>query len=715
MLRHRFAFPGRRGEPVPIDRYDTVVHVRQGCRRHCNLGVCGEMPADRNTLETVAQDIIPAGASIAHLGTGGFACTFKVTDDGDPYALKVIDPSLSEAARVERELAALQRVSHPGVVPFIAHGDHEHDGVTYKWIKMAFIEGHSLRQAIAGGQVFPVVEALQLVRQITDAASAIWAERTAHRDLSPGNILLRSDGSPVIVDLGLARHMDDETLTELPTPGTPGWMSPEQVRSSPTHGDWRSDQFVIGSLGYLFLTNVPPFFAANVHDRWLAPANKAPQPIRGIDQNIPSVAADVIERMLQKQPHRRYLRVEDLVLDLDRAILALENSQLAEPAPQEFFVNIAQVKNFAEGPGLAGIAPHGVIVDLRAGKRVTEFVDAARAFGARAAVDPVTHYSRSPEEFRPSFFKRLPYGEGARLTGFSDDDARSAYCRAVLDQMMEHSPDVVIAPYFYAGEGEASWIYESLACATKFEELMSERPEGERAEVWTGIAVHATWLSEDSSRDTLLAAVTGQRMSSLYLLVATAQPSFAPLGDVPTIRGFHDALTVMREAGVPVIVGKRASSGLLLLALGAAGWGTGTSGNLMNMSAHPESEEEGWSPLDRVYVPQLLNSVPVDTYVLMRRANEALVELHTTQGVELLAANPDLDNLSTDQRVLLVQHNLTSQREQVDALAAQPAGQRIAIMRTLVEEAATNYRALPPTRIAGDGGGFLASWASALI
>src|SRR5688572_5617654 len=100
-----------------------------------DLGVRGHMPADRNTLEVVAREIIPNGASLSHLGTGGFACTFKVTGDGDPYALKVIDPSLSEAARVERELAALQRVSHPGVVPFIAHGDFEHDGVAYKWIK----------------------------------------------------------------------------------------------------------------------------------------------------------------------------------------------------------------------------------------------------------------------------------------------------------------------------------------------------------------------------------------------------------------------------------------------------------------------------------------------------------------------------------------------------------------------------------------------------
>lgn len=672
------------------------------------------MPADRTSLETIAREIIPVEATLTHLGTGGFACTFKVTGDGEAYALKIIDPGLSEAARVERELNALRRVDHPGVVRFIDHGDHERDGITYKWIKMAFVEGHSLREAIAGGQVFEVSEALQLIRSLVEAASAIWEQRTAHRDLSPGNIILQAENRPVIVDLGLARHVDDETLTELPTPGTPGWMSPEQVRMSPSHGDWRSDQFVIGALGYLFLVKVAPFSGPSIPDRWIAPDRQTPTPIRAVDPSIPSVAADIIERMLQKQPHRRYLRAADIIADLDRAILALQGSHMTEAAPQEFFVNIAQVKNFAEGDGLAAIAPHGVIIDIRAGKRVAEFVGGARAIEARSVIDPVTHYVRSPEECRPAQFQKLPYGNAPRLTGFSDDAERTAFCRSVLELQMLSSPDVVIAPYFYAGESEAGWIDESLACAAKFEEIMEERDPADRAEIWTGIAIHTSWLADDASRDVLLSSVTGQPITALYLLVATAQPSFAPLGDLEVLSGFRDLLAVFREAAIPVIVGKRASSGLLLLTLGAAGWATGVSGNLMNMSPHPEADEEGWSALDRIYVPRLLNSVAVDNYVLMRRANAELVALDTDEADTLLAANQDLEDLTTSQRILLVQHNLISQRRQVEALAALPAGQRISTLREWVDQARETYRALPPTRIAGDGDGFLAAWVGAL-
>jgi hypothetical protein len=673
------------------------------------------VPANRIQLEAIARDMVPTATEITHLGTGGFACTFRVTDNGQTFALKVIDPGLSEAARVDRELAAIQRVHHPGVVEFISHGDHVDSGITYKWIRMAFVEGHPLGQAIAGGVVFSSIEAMRLVRSLVEAASAIWEQRTAHRDLSPGNILIRPDGTPVIVDLGLARHVDDGTITALPTPGTPGWMSPEQVGATPTHGDWRSDQFVIGALGYYLLTNVRPFYAPSLPDRWLAPALQTPQPVRAIDPNIPSVAADVIERMLHKLPHRRYLRWEDLLADLDRAIVALESSEVHEAAPQRFLVNIGQVKNFAEGGFLTRLKPDAVVIDIRAGGRVAEFVDAAAEASALSVIDPVSHFARSPLTARPAYFQRLAYGSGPLLTGFSDEASRTAWCQQVLDAQMAESPDVVISPYFFAGENEAGWVGESLACAAKFEELMNERPENARAEIWTGIAIHSTWLANDQNRDTLLTALTGQPMKTLYLLVATTQPPLGPLADLTVLRGFHDLLTVLREAGTPVVLGKRASSGLLLLALGADGWSTGVSGNLMNMSAHPEAEEDGGGQaLPRIYLPSLLNLISVENYVLMRAARPDLVELHTTEAADLLAQNPDLENITTEQRVLLSQHNLVAQRAQVEELSALPSGQRIARLRTWVETAADNYRALPPVRLPSEGAGFLVAWADAL-
>jgi len=670
------------------------------------------MPADRDLLERVLVDFLGPQADVHHLGTGGFACTFRVLANGGVTAYKVVDPGRSEVERVERELTALQRVSHPAVVRYMDHGVHRFEGVGYYWIQMEFVEGTSLAAELAGGVVFDTAEAMRLVRDLVAGAAAIWAEGTAHRDLSPNNIMLRHDSAPVIVDLGLARHIDDDSFTVLPTPGTPGWMSPEQVGASPTHGDWRSDQFVIGALGYLLLTNVRPFYAASLIDRWRAPATQVPQPIRAIDPDVPAAAADVLERMLQKQPHRRYLQVNELLADLDRAILTLETSTTADRALAGFMLNISQVKNFAENGFLSHLRPAATVIDIRAGSRVGEFVDAARSSGSVAVVDPVSHFRRSPVDARPARFSALPYGGGPVLTGFGDNDARNAWCRQVIETTVADAPDAVISPYFYAGESELNWLQETLACAEVTEGILGlDHPS---VQPWLGVALHSSWLSNAASRDTLLTALTARRWGTLYLQLATSQPPLGPLADVGVLRGLRDLLTVMREAGTPVIAGKRASSGLLLLALGADGWSTGVSGNLMNMTPHPEDEQTGGRALDRIYVPSLLNLVSVDAFVLMRATNPDLVTLSSPQADELLDRNPALDSLSTEERILLIQHNLIAQAHQAQLLSDLPAGQRISRLREWVDAATVNYRTLPPTRLESEGPSFLSAWAEVL-
>lgn len=671
------------------------------------------MPANKDVLEEIARAVAPEGAFIEHLGTGGFASTFRVEDGTAVYALKVIDPAVAEARRVERELEALRRVNHPGVVRIIDSGAYGDGDMSYQWIKMGFVEGRSLRQAFAAGEAFDPAEAVDLLTKLVRAAGAIWAEGTAHRDLSPGNIMITPDGNPVIVDLGMARHVEDSTYTVLPTPGTPGWMSPEQVGSTPAHGDWRSDQFVLGSIGYRLVTNVQPFWAPTLMECWAAPAMVTPQPVRSIDSTIPAVVADVIHRMMNKQPHRRYLRVSELLGDLETARRELA-AGVGSPAVSRlgFFVNISHVKNFAENGFLSRLSSGGAVIDVQAGDRVAEFVGDASTANRMSVVDPVTSYARSPLGVRPVGYAKLDFGSSPILTGFGDPDARDAWCRTVWNATIDFGADALISPYFYAGEGELNWIRESLACADLYRgyaQAVNTPPA-----IWSGVLVHAAWLSNDGSRDQLLTALTGQPIETLHILAHTTQPSFGPLADTAALRGFRDLFTVMHDAGASVVAGRRASSGLLLLALGADGWTTGVQGGLMNGAPHPEEDTGGGLPLDRVYVPRLLNMVRLDTYVLMRRARPDLIELDTDEGAALFASNPDLESLSTEERVLLRQHNIVAQDRQALELMNMPAGQRIAHARSWVTDAKNAFAALPVA--ANDAGvsAFLSAWDDAL-
>lgn len=683
------------------------------------------MAVNRALMEQVAAKVVP-GARIEHLGTGGFASTFKVTplDEADQpaggradhmasFALKVVDSAQSGAERSDRELAALQRVSHPNVVAYRETGTVEHAGVVYRWLSMDYVEGFTLSQALREAEPWTREAAVNFLRQLVAGAAAIWEQQTAHRDLSPNNILITNEARPVIVDLGLARHLDDSTITTLPTPGTPGWMSPEQVGDHPTHGDWRSDQFVLGIIGYNIVTGTGPFTFNSPAQAWYAPHHQTPRPPRDLDPTVPLALSDLLMKMLAKQPHRRFLRPDALRAALDRVAAALAVTEDTLEVQPRFFLAIGDNKGYAAVPGyLRTVSPDGIIIEPRTAGRVNEFMTLTRPEWTTRMCDPVTHYARSPMAHRPAYYQALPYGRRSQLTGFSQPD-REAFCGQVLNHQLDGGVDVVIAPYFYAASGERDWIQESLYCAQLTTDLLTARAaerEGVIEPTWTSAAVHASWLAQDPRRDELMTLLTSQPLQTLQLLIGTTQNPFATLGDAGVLQGLADLLTVMREAGVPVVLSRRGPEGLLGLALGAAGWGTGVRAVQQNMNPHPEADTTGGPGQDRVYVPQLLSTLTAGTYQQFLEADAERVALETTYAIQLLADNPALESLNSQERYMLLQHNAAAARQQAAELAAHPVPGRAPHLRAVVETAKDHFAALPAMSGPGESSTFLDSW-----
>ena len=675
------------------------------------------MPADRQLLQQVATEVVSDDAVVEHLGTGGFASTFKVTSGEEVYALKVVDSAQSEVERTARELDALQRVEHANVVGYQGTGVVSHDGNEYRWLAMDYIEGRTLGRVLAEGATFDLPRAVEVIRQAISGAAALWAVGTAHRDLSPNNILLTPSDQVVIVDLGMARHLDDRTITVLPTPGTPGWMSPEQVSLNPTHGDWRSDQYVLGLLAYRLITGVDPFTCRSVFEAWRAPAEQTPRPARDLNPLVPATLSDLLAKMLSRQPHRRYLQPAVLGAELERIAASLVIPEHSLDTAPRFLLAVGTKKSYATEDFLKSLDPDGVVVEAQVRGRIGEFVGSDAPLDCHQSIDPFSYLSRSPVQVRPSFYRALPYGAGAPVTGFVDDAARRAFCRSVLDYQLQLAVKTVMAPYFYASSGELSWIEESLRCAAVTDELLEERAaerEGQLEPIWTTVAVAASWLSQEQARDELMTALTSQPIETLHLLVHTQQSSSAPLSDVGTLKGLADLIAVMREAGVPVVLGRRSSEGLLGLALGYAGWTVGVSGVQQNMTPHPEAEASGGRGYDRIYVPQLLTAVTTPTYRQFVDVAPERVGLDTPYAHELLAENPTLEELSTEQRILLLQHNVIAMRCQARRLAESAPASRVSHMREWVHTARGTFGVLPTVAGPGESATFLDAWSSVL-
>jgi serine/threonine protein kinase len=139
------------------------------------------------------------------------------------------DPAAAEMLRqrVLREARALARVEHPNVVTI----HHIVDGGpgTYPWLVMELVQGGSLADRLARGPMSPA-EAAQLGIGVLDALNAAHQAGVQHRDVKPANVLLRTDGRPVLTDFGIAAIRDATALTATGSIiGTPDYMAPERV------------------------------------------------------------------------------------------------------------------------------------------------------------------------------------------------------------------------------------------------------------------------------------------------------------------------------------------------------------------------------------------------------------------------------------------------------------------------------------------------------
>ncbi|MFD5346296.1 serine/threonine-protein kinase, partial [Streptomyces anulatus] len=198
---------------------------------------------------------------VERLGSGGMGMVWRARDEAlhRDVALKEVrppDPALAEydpegartlRARVLREARALARVDHPNVVTVHHIVDPGEDG--YPWIVMELVAGSSLHDRLAAGPMEPA-EAAELGRGILSALRAAHASGIQHRDVKPANVLLRTDGRPVLTDFGIAAIRESTSLTMTGALiGSPDYIAPERIRG--TEGDPSSDLWSLGMMLYV--------------------------------------------------------------------------------------------------------------------------------------------------------------------------------------------------------------------------------------------------------------------------------------------------------------------------------------------------------------------------------------------------------------------------------------------------------------------------------
>lgn len=275
-------------------------------------------PGHDPLLLTAREALAPEYEVDRELGRGGMAVVFKATERElhRTVALKVLPPEMSMVPsigeRFKREARLAAALDHPNIIDIYRVGERG----KLSFIAMRFVEGSALDEIIGRQGALPLPAILIVLRGAIGALAFAHERGTIHRDIKGGNILVDRDGRITVTDFGIARAMEETSLTASGAViGTPTFMSPEQCAGRPLGP--QCDQYAIGVVAYQMLTGSVPFQAESViglmHHHFNTPAPD----VRQLRSGVPAELLDVVTRALAKKPEQRYATTAEMLLAVE--------------------------------------------------------------------------------------------------------------------------------------------------------------------------------------------------------------------------------------------------------------------------------------------------------------------------------------------------------------------------------------------------------------
>lgn len=306
---------GRLTERVEEERASRVFEKNRIAALERGLEARGQFRSD--AAGDLSGEILGGKYRILHrIGSGGIGAVYAAehVGIGAKVAIKVLRGAAavdaSEIARLRREARVQGSIEHPNVVRTLDL-DQMSDGSIY--VVMELLHGQSLAQRLkAQGPVAPGF-GIPLFIQVCHALSAAHPLGIVHRDLKPGNIFICDDGAIKVLDFGMSKLGESESLTQDGyTLGTPEYMAPEQCIGAPV--DPRTDLYAFGVLMYESLTGDLPIRGRNRRELLELHQREIPRPVRGArpDLHVPEALDAAVMQCLRKRAAERPASAREL-------------------------------------------------------------------------------------------------------------------------------------------------------------------------------------------------------------------------------------------------------------------------------------------------------------------------------------------------------------------------------------------------------------------
>lgn len=617
------------------------------------------------------------------IGKGSFGSVYKAEKDGKFFAMKIFQSELLQTEyknRLDREIKALQKISHSNVVKIYDFGKFKDKEFEYFYIVMDLVEGKPLSEYIGGIDENKCVE---IIESVMDTIDSIHLQGVIHRDLKPENIMINQKGIPIILDFGLAKLIDYSSITQTgERVGTFYYMSPEQVTDS-KNIDNRSDYFSIGIIFYQLITGQLPYDATNLPALIDQIKNQYPKNPSELNSSISNQIENVILKLLEKNPYQRY----QSIAEIKNALRAVPEEQPKKlDLSDRFFVRLLHNEKSVFEEALNESLIDRIIFPANFFTLCRPTVKLIRETGISFTTDPATNRLTYPAFSKTKGIQELPYSSGDEVIPIQKKDFHSIsqvqdYVKKVLDFQIQNGITELAAPFFFTKNSSDDWFNINLKLLK--ESIAYRDQHYVSMPIWGGICMNVdNWHDEDEKN----------RILNHY--VKTSPDGFFVYGDPINnssnlVQLFHyaDLLKKLQTAsGVPVIACRVSGLGLILMCIGVSGISSGVAALDNFRELILSDTQEGYSADPRYYIPELLSMVSLKKKVATKLTDIAKSSIGSELKCSCKYCTGIYSGTPLTQRNMKL-HFLQRRKQELEEIKATPVKDRLVYIEKKVDMA----------------------------
>ena len=263
---------------------------------------------------------------LGELGKGGQGTVYLAQDTqlDRKVAIKTLRNLASQSEQLAREARIVAKLQHPNIIPLFDAGEHQ--GIPY--LVYAYIEGQTLEQQLKREEPLPLVRSAEIACGVLEGLAYAHAQGVAHLDIKPANIMIAANGTPMVMDFGLAKLVSQQGQAGGTLDGTPRYIAPEIIAGK--QAGPKADIYATGIMLYEMATGEPAISGNNVFEVLNRAANERIAAPSTRNDKIDERLETIILKAISKNPDERHASCEAMLQGLQAYL-----GELREKAGQE--------------------------------------------------------------------------------------------------------------------------------------------------------------------------------------------------------------------------------------------------------------------------------------------------------------------------------------------------------------------------------------------